>query len=99
VCGAAAVAGKQREQAREVLRRFALSKHPKTLAPYQRCLRCNGSLEPVPKAEVLARLADEPLTLRYYHDFRRCTQCDRLYWLGTHFERLSARLAGILSSQ
>ena len=54
---------------------------------------------PVAKAEVLTRLANEPLTLRYYEEFRRCTGCGRLYWPGTHFDRLAARLARILSNQ
>jgi hypothetical protein len=54
-------------------------------------------LEPVSKTEVLESLADEPLTLRYYDDFRRCTGCGRVYWPGTHFEKLEARVERIVS--
>lgn len=78
-------------QTREVLRRFVAS----PLAPYSRCLRCNGRLEPVEKREVTAALAHEPLTLRFYDDFQRCTGCGRIYWPGTHFKKLADRLARI----
>jgi hypothetical protein len=80
------------EQTREVLRRFELAANPDRLAPYSRCLRCNAPLEFVPKSDVLGPLSTEPLTLRYYHDFRRCTGCGRIYWSGTHFEKLAERL-------
>jgi uncharacterized protein len=80
------------EQTREVLRRFGLTSDPGHLAPYTRCLRCNAMLQPVSKSAVLDLLSDEPLTLRYYHKFRRCTGCGRIYWPGTHFEKLASRL-------
>ena len=60
-----------------------------------RCLRCNALLQSVPKSEVLDPLSAEPLTLHYYHDFRRCTGCGRIYWPGTHIDKLAARLARV----
>jgi uncharacterized protein with PIN domain len=77
------------EQTREVLQRFAI---PEGSAAWSRCLRCNAPLVSVPKSEVLEPLAGEPLTLRYYDDFRRCTGCGAIYWNGTHFEKLASRL-------
>ena len=79
------------EQAREVLRRFELA-DLSHLAPYSRCLRCNGLLESVQKSDVLDSLSSEPLTLSYYHDFRRCTGCGAIYWPGTHFPKLTSKL-------
>ncbi|HEY5777816.1 MAG TPA: Mut7-C RNAse domain-containing protein [Terrimicrobiaceae bacterium] len=84
------------EQAREVLRRFGLAPESGDLAPYQRCLRCNSLLLSVPKSEVLTRLSGEPLTLRFYDNFRRCCGCGRIYWSGTHFEKLTARLERLI---
>lgn len=72
-----------REQLREVLRVYGLT------PPFQlfsRCLRCNTPLEPVSKEVVLHRL--EPLTRRYYDDFSRCPACDKVYWAGSHHERM-----------
>ena len=71
------------EQLYEVVRRYTLVKWVK---PFQRCLRCNHLLEPVNKQAVLHRL--EPLTKKYYDDFRICPACKQVYWKGSHFERM-----------
>jgi len=80
------------EQTVEVLRRFRLAS---VLAPFSRCLRCNGPLEPAEKAKVLDRL--EPLTKIYYDQFRRCRGCGQVYWSGSHFEKLQKRIEIIRS--
>ena len=71
----------------EVLRFFGL-KPP--FAVFSRCLRCNDPLVPVPKAEIMDRLL--PLTKRYFTEFRRCPSCDRVYWAGSHHERMLERV-------
>lgn len=86
------------EQTREVLRRFGLSADSVQLAPYSRCLRCNALLTSVVKADVLELLSNEPLTLRYYDKFRRCTGCGGIYWSGNHFAKLAARLERLTDS-
>jgi len=78
------------EQTTEVLRRYRLEA---VLAPYTRCMHCNGLLAPVEKSEILDQL--EPLTRVYYEDFRRCTKCGRIYWPGSHFAKLQARVEQI----
>jgi len=78
------------EQTVEVLRRFNLDS---ILAPFSRCLRCNAFLEPAAKEKVIGQL--EPLTKIYYEQFRRCTGCGQIYWSGSHFEKLEARIAEI----
>jgi uncharacterized protein with PIN domain len=75
------------EQTLEVLRRFELAT---ALAPFTRCLSCNAPLQPVEKAEVFERL--EPLTKIYYEQFRRCDGCRQVYWRGSHFDKLQARV-------
>ncbi len=70
-------------QAREVIRRLDLRER---LAPLTRCVRCNGKLAAVSKDEVSDQL--EPLTRRYYDEFSRCHDCGRIYWAGSHYERL-----------
>ena len=78
------------EQTVEVIRRFNLHA---LLAPFSRCLTCNGTLEPVSKAEVLTRL--EPLTKIYYQNFRHCMVCGKIYWAGSHFGKLQSRIRRI----
>ena len=75
------------EQIVEVLRRFNLWS---MMQPYTRCLRCNGMLEHVEKDAVLAEL--EPLTKIHYVEFRRCAACGHVYWSGSHFAKLEARV-------
>ena len=74
----------------EVLRRFDLAP---ALAPFSRCLKCNAPLEPAEKQEIIGQL--EPLTKIYYHQFRRCPDCGQVYWSGSHFAKLEARIAAI----
>jgi uncharacterized protein len=78
------------EQTIEVMRRFDLFS---AIAPFTRCLRCNALLEKVEKAEVIEKL--EPLTRIHYEQFRRCTGCGQIYWPGSHFDKLRARIKGI----
>jgi uncharacterized protein len=78
------------EQTVEVLRRFNLSP---SLTPFSRCLRCNALLQPAKKAEVFDQLA--PLTRIYYEQFRRCGGCGQVYWSGSHFDKLRARVEEI----
>ncbi|OBC03457.1 hypothetical protein A5784_14700 [Mycobacterium sp. 852013-50091_SCH5140682] len=82
------------EQTLSVIRRLDLQQQ---LAPFTRCVRCNGTLAAVPKEEVLDQL--EPLTRRYYDEFSSCIDCGRIYWRGSHFAKLSGivdRLVGQL---
>jgi hypothetical protein len=66
----------------EVLRRFG----PLELQPFSRCLRCNDVLRKVPKAEVDAQLL--PRTRQHYDHFEMCRGCGRVYWKGSHWQRL-----------
>jgi len=72
------------EQLPEVVQRFELAPLAR---PFTRCLRCNGPLEPVNKADVLDQL--ETRTRLYYNSFARCSQCGRIYWQGSHWEHMN----------
>ena len=71
------------DQLADVLDRFRPD-----LAPWTRCLECNGVLQAVPVDRVAHQL--EPGTLRTYTDFSRCPGCGRAYWRGAHARRLAA---------
>ncbi len=76
-----------RQQLEEVIDRLDLRRH---LRVFTRCMSCNGELEPVDKADIANRLL--PRTAEYYDEFKRCSRCDKLYWKGSHYERMLARL-------
>ena len=74
------------DQLRMVMRDLGLAPR----AP--RCMACGGALRAVAKAEVLARIP--PRTARWKDDYFVCVGCGQLFWQGTHWERIRARLAG-----
>lgn len=78
------------KQTVEVTRRFNLLD---SIAPFTRCIRCNGLLRNVSKAEIVERL--EPFTNIYYEQFQRCADCEQIYWPGSHFSKLQERLEKI----
>ena len=80
-----------KEQLREVATRFNLAEavHPFTL-----CLHCNTSLHTVDKEAVLEQLP--PSVRENQHEFRSCACCHRIYWKGSHWQRMRALLDNIL---
>ncbi|SEN97025.1 Mut7-C RNAse domain-containing protein [Actinacidiphila rubida] len=81
--GAYVYSDRPEEQLHDVLDRFAPE-----LAPWTRCVACNGPLAQADKAAVSDRLHDG--TQRSYDVFAQCTECDRVYWKGAHHATLQA---------
>jgi uncharacterized protein len=73
-----------REKLALVLHDLALPLRP------PRCMACGGELETRGKDEVLARIP--PRTARWKDEYFVCGACDRLYWKGTHWERIETAL-------
>jgi len=71
------------QQLAEVVRRFDLRR---TARPFTRCTVCNGAVTTVSREEAGDRVP--PLSRQLYDDFRRCQDCGRVYWKGTHYGRL-----------
>ena len=72
-------------QLASVLKRYRLGSQ---IQPWRRCIHCNGLLQDVEKSAVLDRL--EPKTKLYYDSFQQCDICGRIYWQGSHFDRMAA---------
>jgi hypothetical protein len=56
-----------------------------------RCMACGGPLRSVAKDEVRDRIP--PRTARWKDDYFACEVCGKLFWQGTHWERIEPRLA------
>lgn len=70
-------------QLREVVQAFRLTDR---LRPFTRCLECNTCLEEVSKTDVYDRL---PEGVRDAYDvFSWCPGCGRVYWAGSHYNRM-----------
>ena len=75
--------GRQDTRVEEIVRRFDLAG---AIRPFTRCMACNALLNPVSQEEVRglvpARIAE------VYDAFLRCEQCGRVYWKGSHYDRM-----------
>lgn len=85
-------AEKVRDQLADVLRRFDLVPEVRLLS---RCNRCNAPLAAAARADVDGRVP--PGVLERHAHFRTCPRCGRVYWSGTHAERI-ARFVDELTS-
>lgn len=76
----------------ELIQRFNLFKH---VAPFRRCIRCNGMLSQVNKESVISEIPESVKELN--HEFHRCLSCSQIYWKGSHYDKLHSFINGILS--
>ena len=83
-----------RAQLLEVVKRFCLVD---AISPFSRCLRCNTGLEHVEKAAIAHKLPERTANLN--SDFMRCPTCGRVYWKGSHYDRMQALIEGIKSGR
>jgi uncharacterized protein len=74
------------EQLEQVLREF----HLPLLSP--RCMTCGGELRRGDKEALRERIP--PRTYRWLDDYFVCQRCDKLFWHGTHWQRIRERLTG-----
>lgn len=79
-------------QVMEIMSRFRLTPW---VRPFERCPVCNGLVTTVAKSAIEHRL--QPATRENYDEFFRCEDCDRIYWRGSHYARMSERLARFTS--
>lgn len=72
-----------RHQLAEILERFDLAR---SIRPFTRCMACNGVLAQASREQLGPLLP--PLTASLCGGFRRCPQCGRAYWKGSHYRRM-----------
>lgn len=71
-------------QFREIVDSFDLRR---SLRPFSRCMECNGDLRVAEDSEVMDQIPFAVLVA--FDDFWQCEQCRRIYWKGSHYERLA----------
>ncbi len=70
-------------QLKEVARRFQLEE---TADVFARCTSCNGRLGKIDRDEAAERVPSG--VLKTGRAFNRCMKCGKIYWFGTHAERI-----------
>lgn len=63
-------------------------------APYSRCSRCNRELEGMNPPEVRGRVPEYVFQTRDH--FMTCPECRRIYWEGSHRDRVAETLKYVL---
>ncbi|MET0091046.1 MAG: Mut7-C RNAse domain-containing protein [Candidatus Thiodiazotropha sp.] len=76
-----------RRQLEEVVERFDLTAQ---MTPFSRCTLCNGALAPVDPGQIADRLPNR--VRHHYNEFWLCRDCGQIYWKGSHYRQLSARV-------
>ncbi|HKB84994.1 MAG TPA: Mut7-C RNAse domain-containing protein [Ignavibacteriaceae bacterium] len=71
------------KQVKEVIERFDLKDN---ITEFMRCLECNSILIPVEKDKIADKLPSK--VREWQENFWYCEQCDKIYWKGTHYEKM-----------
>jgi uncharacterized protein with PIN domain len=74
-------------QLAEVVKKFDLKRQ---FMPFIRCIACNGNILPVSREEVLDQLPEQVQS--DFREFFRCDHCGRVYWKGSHYERMREKI-------
>lgn len=82
------------DQVVEVLRAFELAG---SVRLFTRCSECNLPLAEVPREAVASRVP--PRVLAAQQSYRECPACQRVYWEGSHTERMRRVADRILAQQ
>lgn len=79
--------GNLREQLIQVMEELSLKVEG---SPFSRCLVCNQRLVPVDKQSVRGEVPAYVFATQ--EEFVRCLGCDKVYWPGTHLDRIREEL-------
>ncbi|MDZ7681022.1 MAG: Mut7-C RNAse domain-containing protein [Fodinibius sp.] len=75
------------KQIRELFDRFDLADH---IAPFTRCMKCNGLLNEVALKAVQDKVP--PKVQQWHSDYWQCADCGQVYWQGSHFKDLQQKV-------
>jgi uncharacterized protein with PIN domain len=79
-----------RQQIREIYQRFDLDRLCK---PFTRCMNCNVLLKKAAKKDIINLIPER--TAQQFSRFRQCPHCKKVYWPGSHFEKMEALIESL----
>jgi uncharacterized protein with PIN domain len=80
------------DQVRQVVDHFDLRPD---IRPNTRCVECNVTLKTLPKSEAANLVAQ--FVFEREESFAICPSCGRVFWPGSHFDDMAAKLKDILN--
>lgn len=81
------------KQLSQVFRELGLK--PAQIKPFSRCLQCNLPIVAVEKKSLWGRVPD--YIFETHDHFHLCTECDRIYWPGSHTRRSLEKIRQLLN--
>ncbi len=80
-------------QVREVIQRFDLYR---SAQPFTRCTKCNGVVRVTGKENIIGCLPHG--VAERFDEYWYCDQCQRVYWQGSHYDRMQKMVNALLST-
>jgi uncharacterized protein with PIN domain len=81
------------EQLREIVNKFNLSDK---FSSFTRCMTCNAELIKKMKSEIFDKI--DPETASIFNVFFYCPNCEKVFWKGSHFERMEKLILNLVKS-
>jgi len=81
------------EQLKEVVHKFDLYNQFRS---FTRCMTCNAELVRKKKEDIVHKI--DPDIARIFDEFYYCPDCDKVFWKGSHFERMEKLILALVSS-
>ncbi|HSJ68980.1 MAG TPA: Mut7-C RNAse domain-containing protein [Anditalea sp.] len=66
------------------------------IKPFFRCRLCNGLINKISKLTIEDQLL--PMTKAHFNEFFQCEECNRIYWKGSHYEKLMKLIESTLKA-
>jgi len=85
-------ATEKHEQLVEVVRKFDLYNQ---FQSFTRCMTCNAGLVPKEKDAIINKI--NPDTASAFDEFYYCPDCDKVFWKGSHFERMEKLILSLIN--
>jgi uncharacterized protein with PIN domain len=82
------------QQIEEVVARLDLAE---AISPFSRCMLCNAPIKPANKKDVLDQVPAR--TAAAIDEYCRCTDCGKVYWKGSHYDKMSERVQKLCASR
>jgi len=82
-------------QFKELLQKKIITMNEKTL--FSRCLLCNSLLDAMSREEAEGKVPD--FIFYQQREFYQCPQCQKIYWPGSHQERMNKRIEELFNQK